>query len=118
MALRASARGADRAIVIGGGLIGAEIACALTARGLGVTLIAREAWLWGHLAPEVVGRAVGRTLMERGIDLQPSRIVVAVRNSVQPSRSQMRSETGSFHSIERPKSPRKTMPEIHFQYWT
>ena len=78
MALRESARRADRAIVIGGGLIGAEIACALTARGLGVTLIAREAWLWGHLAPAPVGQAVGKVLRERGIDLQPNRVVVAI----------------------------------------
>jgi NADPH-dependent 2,4-dienoyl-CoA reductase/sulfur reductase-like enzyme len=78
MALRESARRADRAIVIGGGLIGAEIACALTARGLGVTLIAREAWLWGHLAPASVGQAVGQVLRDRGIDLQPNRVVVAI----------------------------------------
>lgn len=77
-ALRESARRADRAIVIGGGLIGAEIACALAMRGLGVTLVAREAWLWGHLAPAVVGRAVGKVLLERGIDLQLGRVVVAI----------------------------------------
>ncbi|HEU4464815.1 MAG TPA: FAD-dependent oxidoreductase, partial [Gemmatimonadota bacterium] len=59
VALREHARGADRAVVIGGGLIGAEIACALSLRGLHVTLVAREAWLWGHIAPESVGRAVG-----------------------------------------------------------
>jgi NTE family protein len=77
-ALRESARRADRAVVIGGGLIGAEIACALSMRGLRVTLIAREAWLWGHVAPETVGRAVGEALSARGIDLRLGRIVVAI----------------------------------------
>ncbi len=78
VALRASARSADSAVVIGGGLIGAEIACALSARGLAVTLIAREPWLWGHLAPELVGRAAGKTLSEHGVDLRLGRIVVAI----------------------------------------
>ena len=78
VALRESARRADRAVVIGGGLIGAEIAAALTARGLGVTLVAREAWLWGHLAPESVGRTAGEALQAHGVELRLSRIVVAI----------------------------------------
>jgi NTE family protein len=77
-ALRESARKADRAVVIGGGLIGAEIACALSLRGLRVSLVAREAWLWGHVAPETVGRALGETLSARGVDLRLGTIVVAI----------------------------------------
>ena len=80
VALRESARRADRAVVIGGGLIGAEIACALVVRGLGVTLVAREAWLWGHLAPESVGRAVADALEARGIDLRLGKVVVAIHS--------------------------------------
>ncbi|MGH7566628.1 MAG: NAD(P)/FAD-dependent oxidoreductase, partial [Gemmatimonadota bacterium] len=78
LALREAARRAERAVVIGGGLIGAEIACALVSRGVGVTLLAREAWFWGHLAPEPVGRAVGRVLVEGGVDLRMERTVVAI----------------------------------------
>jgi NTE family protein len=78
VALRESARTADRAIVIGGGLIGAEIASAFVLRGLGVTLVAREAWLWGHLSPASVGRAAGAALEARGVDLRLGRIVVAI----------------------------------------
>jgi NADPH-dependent 2,4-dienoyl-CoA reductase/sulfur reductase-like enzyme len=77
--LRQGARGAERSIVIGGGLIGAEIACALTTRGLAVTLLARESWLWGHLAPEPVGRAAGRALESGGVELRMERTVVAIR---------------------------------------
>jgi 3-phenylpropionate/trans-cinnamate dioxygenase ferredoxin reductase subunit len=79
LALRDAARGAERAIVIGGGLIGAEIACALTIRGVRVTLLARETWLWGHLAPEPVGRAAGHALERGGVDLRMDRTVVAIR---------------------------------------
>ena len=78
VALREHARGADRAVVIGGGLIGAEIACALSLRGLHVTLVAREHWLWGHIAPESVGRAVGEALRARGVELWLGGIVVAI----------------------------------------
>jgi len=78
VALREHARGADRAVVIGGGLIGAEIACALSLRGLNVTLVAREEWLWGHIAPESVGRAVGEALRARGVELRLGGIVVAI----------------------------------------
>lgn len=81
VALRESTRAADRAVVIGGGLIGAEIACALVARGLRVTLVAREAWLWGHLAPESVGRAAGDALKGFGVDLQLGRIVAAIHSA-------------------------------------
>jgi len=80
LALRESARRAARAVVIGGGLIGSEIACALITRGLGVTLIAREAWLWGHLAPESVGRAAADALEAGGVDLRLGRIVVAIHS--------------------------------------
>ncbi|HYO47323.1 MAG TPA: FAD/NAD(P)-binding oxidoreductase [Gemmatimonadota bacterium] len=76
--LREAARRADRAVVIGGGLIGAEIACALVSRGVRVTLLAREAWFWGHLAPEPVGRAIGRVLMDGGVNLRMERTVVAI----------------------------------------
>ena len=78
VALRAAARAADRAIVVGGGLIGAEVACALRARGLDVTLLAREAWFWGHLAPEAVGRTVGGILEAGGVDLRMGRTVVEI----------------------------------------
>ena len=78
LAIRSAAREADRAVVIGGGLIGAEVACALAARGIGVSLVAREPWLWGHLAPEPVGRFAGGILTRGGIELRLGRTVVAI----------------------------------------
>ncbi|HET6618141.1 MAG TPA: NAD(P)/FAD-dependent oxidoreductase [Gemmatimonadota bacterium] len=78
LALRRAAQCAARAVVIGGGLIGAEVACALAARGMEVTLVAREFWLWGHLAPEPVGRAAGRELERGGVGLHMERVVTAI----------------------------------------
>lgn len=79
LAIRSAARRAERAVVIGGGLIGAEVACALARRGIGVRLVAREPWLWGHLAPEPVGRVAGGILTRGGIELSPGRTVAAIR---------------------------------------
>ena len=97
-AIRSAAREADRAVVIGGGLIGAEVACALVARGLGVTLIAREPWIWGHLAPEPVGRAAGRILARGGGELRPGRTVVAI----QRGRRGLAVETAEGDVVEAP----------------
>ena len=80
LAIRSAAREAGSAVVIGGGLIGAEVACALAARGIGVRLVAREPWLWGHLAPEPVGRVAGGILTRGGIRLLPERTVVAIHS--------------------------------------
>ncbi|HET7692402.1 MAG TPA: NAD(P)/FAD-dependent oxidoreductase [Gemmatimonadota bacterium] len=98
VALREHARGADRAVVIGGGLIGAEIACALSLRGLPVTLVARERWLWGHIAPESVGRAVGEALRARGVELRLGGIVVAI----QAAGSQLVVECGDGELLRAP----------------
>lgn len=78
LALRRAAESADRAVVIGGGLIGAEVGCALATRGVKVTLVARESWLWGHLAPEPVGRAAGRELERGGVGLRMERLVTEI----------------------------------------
>ena len=44
--------------------------------------------------------------------------VEKVSTSVSAMRSQISSLTGCCHSKLRPKSPRRMMPLIHFQYWT
>lgn len=76
--LRERARRAGRAIVVGGGLIGVEVAAALVERGAAVTLLAREAWLFGHIAPEPVGRALETVLREGGVQLGLETTVVEI----------------------------------------
>ena len=63
--LREAARGAGRAVVVGGGLIGVEVAAALATRGMEVTVVERDAWLFGRVAPEPVGRTL-REILEAG----------------------------------------------------
>ena len=75
--LREAAREATRAVVVGGGLIGVEVAAALAIRGLGVTAVEREAWLFGRVAPEAVGRAVREILEAGGVRVLTSAPVTA-----------------------------------------
>lgn len=65
--LRGAARKAARAVVVGGGLIGVEVGSALVERGLEVTLVEREAWLFGRIAPAEVGRALQEILETGGV---------------------------------------------------
>lgn len=69
-ALRVAARKAERAVIIGGGLIGVEVAAALTKRGVRCTLLALESWLFGHLAPEEVGKALETIMRSGGVTLE------------------------------------------------
>ncbi len=70
VALRAGARDAERAVIIGGGLIGVEVAAALTKRGVMCTLLALEPWLFGHLAPEDVGKTLETIMRSGGVTLE------------------------------------------------
>ncbi|CAN5132224.1 hypothetical protein BH18GEM1_BH18GEM1_21670 [soil metagenome] len=69
LALRSAAGRARRVVVVGGGLIGVEVSAALAGRGTRCALIAREPWLFGHVAPEPVGRALESILRRGGVDL-------------------------------------------------
>jgi 3-phenylpropionate/trans-cinnamate dioxygenase ferredoxin reductase component len=64
--LRAAMAVARRALIVGGGWIGVEVAGACLARGLEVTLISREARLWERNASETVSDYVRRYLAGRG----------------------------------------------------
>lgn len=77
--LREAVRRARRGVVVGGGLIGVEVAAALAERGVDCTLIEREGWLFGQVAPEPVGLALRRILEERGIEVVTGATVTGFR---------------------------------------
>ncbi len=60
----------NRAVIVGGGLIGIEMAEMLMTRGISVTFLVREKVFWGNVLPEEEGQLVGRHIHEHHADLR------------------------------------------------
>jgi len=67
--------GIKQAVVIGGGLIGVEMAEMLHSRGVEVTMVVREDNFWNIVLPDEESSMVTRHILSRGIDLKLSRHV-------------------------------------------
>ncbi len=65
-----SAKTAKHAVLVGGGLIGVEMAEMLISRGIGVTFLVREKNFWGSVLPFEESRMVGKHILEHHIDLR------------------------------------------------
>ena len=63
-------RRARRAVIVGGGLIGIELAEMLHARGLEVTMLVRERAFWDVVLPDEEAQMVSRLIERSGIDLR------------------------------------------------
>lgn len=59
-----------RAVVVGGGLIGIEMAEMLRSRKIDVTLLVREKGFWDIVLPKAEAQLVGRHILEHDIDLR------------------------------------------------
>ncbi len=60
----------ERAVVVGGGLIGIELAEMLQSRHIPVTLLVRESSYWRNALPEEESEMVSRHITSHGIDLR------------------------------------------------
>lgn len=60
----------DHAVVVGGGLIGIEMAEMLHSRGIGVTLLVREKSYWNNVLPPEESAMINRQIKAHGIDLR------------------------------------------------
>jgi NADPH-dependent 2,4-dienoyl-CoA reductase/sulfur reductase-like enzyme len=69
-ALEASSRGLKRAVVVGGGLIGVELAEMLHSRGVDVTILAREPRYWSNALPGREADLVGRVIERAGVQVR------------------------------------------------
>lgn len=67
---RASQAGIERAVIVGGGLIGIEMAEMFHSRQIPVTMLVREASYWDHVLPPEESQMVNREIREHGIDLR------------------------------------------------
>jgi len=60
----------DRAVIVGGGLIGIEMAEMLAYRKIPVTFLVRESGFWNNILPKEESELVGRHIKEHHIDLR------------------------------------------------
>ncbi len=60
----------DRAVIVGGGLIGVEMAEMLHTRNIPVTFLIREDRYWGKVLPPEEGSLICRHIREHGVDLR------------------------------------------------
>ncbi|KEO74096.1 NAD(P)/FAD-dependent oxidoreductase [Anditalea andensis] len=68
--MEANTRNCQRAVIVGGGLIGIEMAEMLRSRHIPVTFLVREKEFWNNILPEDEARLVGRHIREHHIDLR------------------------------------------------
>ncbi|MAY84292.1 MAG: FAD-dependent oxidoreductase [Flavobacteriales bacterium] len=63
-------KGIQNAVVVGGGLIGVEMAEMLHSRGIHVKFLVREDRFWGSVLPKEEGELIGNHLISEGIELR------------------------------------------------
>lgn len=68
--LEQSQKGLERAVIVGGGLIGVELAEMLHSRGVHVTMLVREPAYWSNVLPLAEADLVGRVIAGEGIELR------------------------------------------------
>ena len=76
--LRQESERGGRFAAIGGGFIGAEIAAALAANGVGVTMVFPEPAIGDRLFPADLAGSLNELYRDRGVELMPNAIVAAV----------------------------------------
>lgn len=60
----------NKAVIIGGGLIGIEMTEMLHSRNIPVTILARESCYWNNVLPDEEATLIGRHVLEYGIELR------------------------------------------------
>jgi NADPH-dependent 2,4-dienoyl-CoA reductase/sulfur reductase-like enzyme len=94
--LRAAiAAGARRAVVLGGGYIGLEMAEVLQARGLAVTVVLADPLPMGQLDADM-GERVCKAMGDMGIDVQPNQPVREIEVDAGGGARAVRTDAGSY----------------------
>jgi len=76
-------RGARAAVIVGGGLIGVELAEMLHARGLHVTFLVREKSYWNGILPPEESAMVTREIRAHGVELRLERQLASIEDDGQ-----------------------------------
>jgi len=76
--LKSEATEGARAVIIGGGFIGSEMAAALNINKLDVSIIYPEPWIVQRVFPEGLGRAIEEDYIRRGVKIHSGDIPVMI----------------------------------------
>lgn len=74
-----TANGIQRAVIVGGGLIGMEMAEMLHSRHYPVTLLVRESSYWNNILPEQESQMISRHIREHGFDLRLNETLAEIK---------------------------------------
>ena len=69
-AMEENSKGITHAVIVGGGLIGIEMAEMLRSRNIGVSLLVREKNYWDNVLPPEEAQMIGRHICEHHVDLR------------------------------------------------
>jgi NADPH-dependent 2,4-dienoyl-CoA reductase/sulfur reductase-like enzyme len=98
------ARPGMRAVVVGGGLIGVEVAEILLARGLAVTFVIRENWYFPLALDEREAAMVAEHVRAHGVDVRLGANVAGIGRGADGALSAVRLEAAP-HAVAEPGSP-------------
>ncbi len=68
--LEENVKEASRAVIVGGGLIGIEMAEMVSSRKIPVTFLVREKYFWDIILPKEEAKLISRHIIEHGVDLR------------------------------------------------
>ncbi len=68
--LEENAKDVKHAVIVGGGLIGVELAEMLLSRKIPVTFLIREEWYWDNILPKEEAKLISRHVESHGVDLR------------------------------------------------
>ena len=68
--MESNTKGISRAVIVGGGLIGIEMAEMLLSRNISVTFLVRESSFWNNVLPEGESEMINRHIREHHVDLR------------------------------------------------
>lgn len=92
--LQASCAGARAAVVVGGGLIGVELAEMLHSRGLAVTFLVRERSYWSRVLPAQESAMVNREIERHGVELRLGAELAAIEDDGRGRAAAVRTTAG------------------------
>jgi NAD(P)H-nitrite reductase large subunit len=81
--LEANTRGVSRAVIVGGGLIGVELAEMLHTRKIDVTLLVREPAFWSNVLPIEEAQMISRHLTSHGVTLRHEEELSGIKVNVE-----------------------------------